>query len=160
MSTTRHSLWLALSIAAALVFYVTGHAQHKRGISLERSDHSVRSPLAGGVYRALIIGNQDYLDPSGHWQSLETPLEDARAMQRVLRDLYAALRPGGALFCSNPRGGGEEGWQGQRYGVWHDVEQWSAFVSAAGCVELDHYSRPPGRPRDQQPWLASVWRRP
>jgi len=26
-------------------------------------------------------------------------------------------------------------------------------------VELEHYYRPAGLPREQQPWLASVWRR-
>ena len=29
----------------------------------------------------------------------------------------------------------------------------------AGFVELEHYYRPAGLPREQQPWLASVWRR-
>jgi hypothetical protein len=32
-------------------------------------------------------------------------------------------------------------------------------VSAAGFAELTHYYRPDGRPRDQQPWFVSVWRR-
>jgi len=27
-------------------------------------------------------------------------------------------------------------------------------------VELEHYYRPAGLPREQQPWLASVWRKP
>ena len=74
--------------------------------------------------------------------------------------LYACLRPGGVLFSSNPRGQNDEGWNGERYGVYHDYEHWSEFVTGAGFVEVDHYYRPPGRPRDQQPWLASVWRRP
>jgi len=26
-------------------------------------------------------------------------------------------------------------------------------------VEAGHYYRPPGRPRHQQPWLATVWRK-
>jgi SAM-dependent methyltransferase len=66
----------------------------------------------------------------------------ARELPRVLGELFAALRPGGVLFSSNPRGQGEEGWSGGRF------------------VELEHYYRPPGLPRAQQPWLASVWRRP
>jgi hypothetical protein len=32
-------------------------------------------------------------------------------------------------------------------------------VTAAGFTELTHYYRPEGLPREQQPWLASVWRR-
>ncbi len=81
-------------------------------------------------------------------------------LSRVLMQLYACLRPGGVLFSSNPRGQNDEGWNGERYGVYHDYEHWSEFVTGAGFVEVDHYYRPPGRPRDQQPWLASVWRRP
>jgi hypothetical protein len=32
-------------------------------------------------------------------------------------------------------------------------------VTAPGFVELDHYYRPAGLPRERQPWLATVWRR-
>ena len=80
-------------------------------------------------------------------------------LPRVLGQLHAALKPGGVLFSSNPRGNNEEGWNGARYGVYHDLEAWRAFVQAAGFTELEHYYRPPGLPREQQPWLASVWRR-
>jgi len=80
-------------------------------------------------------------------------------LPRVLADLHAALKPGGVLFCSNPRGTNEEGWAGSRYGAWHDLEAWRAFMTAAGYAELEHYFRPAGLPRERQPWLASVWRR-
>ena len=78
---------------------------------------------------------------------------------RVLADLAAALKPGGVLFCSNPRGANEEGWVGGRYGCFYDLETWRALVTGAGFCELHHYYRPPGRPRAQQPWLATVWRK-
>ena len=80
-------------------------------------------------------------------------------LPRVLRELHASLKPGGVLFCSNPRGSNEEGWNGGRYGVWHDLDAWRVLVTGAGFVELEHYYRPPGLPRDQQPWLATVWRK-
>ena len=80
-------------------------------------------------------------------------------LARVLGDLAATLKPGGVLFCSNPRGHNEEGWTGGRYGCFHDLETWRAYVSAAGFRELHHYYRPPGRPRAEQPWLATVWRK-
>jgi SAM-dependent methyltransferase len=83
----------------------------------------------------------------------------SRELPRVLRELRAALRPGGVLFTSNPRGNNEEGWNRGRYGVYHDLESWRAFVTAVGFVEVEHYYRPAGLPREQQPWLASVWRR-
>ena len=80
-------------------------------------------------------------------------------LPRVLRELHAALNPGGVLFSSNPRGHNEEGWHGGRYGVYHDLDAWRRYLEAAGFVELDHYYRPPGLPFAQQPWLASVWRK-
>ena len=80
-------------------------------------------------------------------------------LPRVLAALHATLRPGGVLFASNPRGEDQEGWSGGRYGVWHRWESWRDFVSAAGFEEVEHYYRPTGLPRDQQPWLASVWRK-
>lgn len=82
------------------------------------------------------------------------------ALPGVLAQLFATLKPGGVLFCSNPRGAGEEGWQGERYGCWHSWPQWQTLLGGAGFIALDHYYRPPGLPRAQQPWLASVWRHP
>lgn len=82
-----------------------------------------------------------------------------QALPRVLADLRATLKPRGVLFCSNPRGGNQDGWNGSRYGVYHDLEHWRLLMQEAGFEELEHYYRPPGLPREQQPWLASVWRR-
>jgi SAM-dependent methyltransferase len=81
-------------------------------------------------------------------------------LPRVLAELRACLRPGGVLFASNPRGQNTEGWHGPRYGAFHDWEHWRDTVLAAGFEAIRHYYRPPGLPRDQQPWLASLWRRP
>lgn len=80
-------------------------------------------------------------------------------LPRVLLQLRASLKPGGVLFSSNPRGQNQEGWKGERYGSYHDLESWRERMTEAGFVELEHYYRPAGLPRDQQPWLASVWRR-
>ncbi|PXC08221.1 SAM-dependent methyltransferase, partial [Pseudomonas aeruginosa] len=44
--------------------------------------------------------------------------------------------------------------------AYHDYPAWKRLLEEAGFVELEHYYRPPGLPREQQPWLASVWRRP
>jgi len=81
-------------------------------------------------------------------------------LARVLGELHATLKPGGVLFSSNPRGANEEGWNRGRYGAYHDLGAWRRWMSGAGFVELDHYYRPAGVPREQQLWLASVWRRP
>jgi SAM-dependent methyltransferase len=82
----------------------------------------------------------------------------SRELPRVLLELRATLKRGGILFSSNPHGHNEEGMRNGRYGVFHDLETWRTFLAAAGFIELTHYYRPAGRPRDQQPWLASVWR--
>lgn len=83
----------------------------------------------------------------------------SQELPQVLRELHATLKPGGVLFSSNPHGNNEEGWQGRRYAAYHDLETWRRYVTAAGFVELTHYYRPMGLPREQQPWLASVWRK-
>ena len=80
-------------------------------------------------------------------------------LARVLGELAATLKPDGVLFCSNPRGNNEEGWAGGRYGCFHNLETWRAYVTAAGFRELHHYYRPPGRLRAEQPWLATLWRK-
>jgi len=83
----------------------------------------------------------------------------SQELPRVLRELHAALKPRGVLFASNPHGHNEEGWNRGRYGVYHDLENWRRYMSAAGFVELTHYYRPDDLPRARQPWLASVWRK-
>ena len=110
---------------------------------------------------------QDFLDldlPSAHFDGIFANASlfhvPSSQIARVLADLAAALKPGGVLFCSNPRGDNQEGWVGGRYGCFYDLETWHALATGAGFVELHHYYRPPGRPRHQQPWLATVWRKP
>jgi SAM-dependent methyltransferase len=80
-------------------------------------------------------------------------------LPRVLAQLHATLRMDGVLMSSNPRGNDEEGWQRNRYGVFHTLESWRRFMTQAGFTELGHYYRPAGLPREQQPWLATVWRK-
>lgn len=81
------------------------------------------------------------------------------ALPAVLRALHGALKPGGVLFSSNPRGANQEGWNGDRYGSYHDLDGWRAFLQDAGFVYLDHYYRPAGVPLAEQHWLASLWRK-
>lgn len=83
----------------------------------------------------------------------------SQELSRVLAELRGTLKPGGVLFSSNPRGSNEEGWNRGRYGAYHDLESWRRYLTSAGFEELEHYYRPPGLPRSQQPWLATVWRR-
>src|SRR5919106_6082578 len=83
----------------------------------------------------------------------------SQALPRVLFDLWDTLKPEGVLFSSNPRGRNEEGWADQRYACFYAPSTWQRLIEDAGFVLLDHYFRPPGKPRRQQPWLATVWRK-
>ena len=83
----------------------------------------------------------------------------SQELPRVLRQLHAALKARGVLFCSNPRGDNEEGWNGGRYGSYHDLAGWRGLMAGSGYREIEHYFRPAGVPCAQQPWLASVWRK-
>ncbi|STR46034.1 class I SAM-dependent methyltransferase [Iodobacter fluviatilis] len=82
----------------------------------------------------------------------------SQELPRVLSQLHATLKLGGVLFSSNPRGDNVEGWNQGRYGAYYNLETWQKYLIAAGFTELEHYYRPEGLPREQQPWLASVWR--
>ena len=80
-------------------------------------------------------------------------------LSQVLDHLWGTLVPEGVLFSSNPRGDNTEGFNGDRYGAYHDHARWHAMVTSRGFEELEHYFRPPGRPCHQQPWLATVYRK-
>ncbi len=79
----------------------------------------------------------------------------ARELPRVLNQLHQTLRPEGILFSSNPRGV-SEGFYGERYGHYMELDVTADFLHQAGFQILHHYYRPAGLPCDQQPWLAIV----
>jgi SAM-dependent methyltransferase len=118
------------------------------------------------TYSACEVLHQDFLRldlPAGRFDGIFANATlfhvPSQALPKVLRALHASLKPGGVLFSSNPRGNDEEGWNRGRYGSYYRLETWRSLVTAAGFVELNHYYRPPGLPREQQAWLATVWRR-
>ena len=80
-------------------------------------------------------------------------------LERVLVDIYSCLRVDGVFFCSNPRGPDIEQLNGDRYGAFLQLDTWRGFVRSAGFTELENFYRPSGKPREQQPWLATVWRK-
>jgi SAM-dependent methyltransferase len=83
----------------------------------------------------------------------------SQELPRVLLELHQTLKPRGVLFSSNPRGNNEESVSDGRYACFFDFDTWRDYMISAGFVELDHYYRPPGLPRERQPWLATVWRK-
>ena len=72
----------------------------------------------------------------------------SQELPRILRQLRMCLRSNGILFASNPRGDNVEGWNGSRYGAFYDYDAWSRFMKSAGFSEVEHYYRPPGKPRE------------
>lgn len=76
-------------------------------------------------------------------------------LERVLKELQQALKAGGILFSSNPRGD-HEGWNGERFGFYIEFDKYKEFLDRAGMKVLSHYYRPQGLPKEQQPWLAVV----
>jgi len=135
-----------------------------RAIGLDGSERFVEMARA---YSGCEVWQQDFLHLELPAATFDGVFANAvlfhvpsAALPQALAHLFAALKPGGVLFSSNPRGQNEEGWNGARYGSYYDWPSWERLVSAAGFVALHHYYRPPGLPREQQPWLASVWRKP
>ncbi len=58
-----------------------------------------------------------------------------------------------------PPDGGEQGLQGERFGAYHSPDTWTALLQQAQFEPIEHYYRPKGLPRHQQPWFVSVWRK-
>ena len=83
----------------------------------------------------------------------------SQELPRILLEVSNTLKSRGVLFCSNPRGNNEEGLGGSRYSCFFDLDTWRDYVVDAGFIEVRHYFRPAGLPRDRQPWLATVWRK-
>ena len=117
-------------------------------------------------YSGCNVLHQDFLSmelPAGRFDGVFANASlfhvPSRELPRVLGELSAALKPRGVLFSSNPRGNNEEGMSGGRYSCFFDLDTWHRYLGAAGFEELSHYYRPPGLPREQQPWLATVWRK-
>jgi SAM-dependent methyltransferase len=141
------------------VFAELGHT----AVGLEGA---VRFAAMARAHSGCEVWQQDFLKldlPDNHFDGVFANAAlfhvPSQELPRVLLELHATLKPGGVLFSSNPRGHNEEGWNGGRYGAYYDLETWRRYMSAARFVELAHYYRPAGLPREQQPWLASVWRK-
>src|SRR2546422_4295576 len=131
-------------------FKALGH--HPTGL-----EGAARLAAMARAYSGCEVLQQNFLElnlPGGHFDGVFANAAlfhvPSQALPRVLKELHATLKPGGVLFSSNPHGDGEEGWNRGRFGTYHDWETWLGYMSAAGFVELTHYYRPAGLPREQQ----------
>ena len=142
-------------------FVELGHAP----TGLEGANHFI--PMAQ-AYSGRPVWHQNFLKlqlPSSHFDGIfanavlfHIPYIE---LKRVLKDLRDTLKPGGALFASNPHGPDvENDVPHERYGCYLSWETWKGIMEELGFQYLEHYYRPTGKPRAEQPWLASVWRKP
>jgi SAM-dependent methyltransferase len=108
---------------------------------------------------ALGLGDRQFDGVFANASLFHVPLA---LLPSVLLELRRALVPNGVLFCSNPRAfrSYEEGWHGERYGCYLTIEGWTEVIAAAGFSLEKQYLRPSGKPAEQQPWIAMVWRKP
>jgi len=97
------------------------------------------------VYSGCVVWQQDFLKldlPENRFDAVFANAAlfhvPSQELLRVLQELHATLRPRGVMFTSNPHGHNEEGWNRGRYGVYHDLEAWRRFMSAAGFIGLSH----------------------
>ena len=118
------------------------------------------------IYSECEVWQQDFLKldlPQGYFDGIFANASlfhvPGCELPRVLKELRITLKPRGVLFSSNPHGNNEEGWNHGRYGAYHDIETWRDYMTAARFIEINHYYRPTGQPREQQSWLASAWRK-
>jgi SAM-dependent methyltransferase len=137
-------------------FRALGHAP----VGLEGS---ARFAAMAREYSACKIWEQDLLRmdlPSRHFDGVfanatlfHVPTQE---LAKVLGEIHATLKPRGILLSSNPHGDDSEGWNRGRYSAYLRHQTWHDYLSRAGFAEVEHYYRPEGLPRDQQPWLATV----
>ena len=139
---------------------------HGLGHDATGIDGSARFVDMARAYSGCDVWQQDFIRldlPAQHFDGIYANASlfhvPSAALPDVLLRLRAALKEGGVLFSSNPRGDNREGWNGPRYGSYYDYPTWERYLTAAGFRAISHYYRPPGLPREQQPWLASLWRK-
>lgn len=127
---------------------------------------SARFAAMARAYSGCEVLEQDFLKldlPANHFDAVFANASlfhiPSQELLRVLGELRTSLKPRGVLFSSNPIGQNEEGWSGERYGVYYDLPMWRQYLNDAGFTELLFYYRPTDVARHEQRWLASVWRR-
>ena len=117
--------------------------------------HHSGCPVLHQHFLSLDLGESNFDGIFANASLFHVPSQE---LPRILVECHRALRPGGILFMSNPRGDAE-GWQGERYGHYMEFEASKTRLEKAGFSILDHYYRPEGKPRNQQPWLAIICQR-
>jgi trans-aconitate methyltransferase len=129
----------------------------------EREIQGLKTPAQAGMIPSSYISQMAEILPQegidGIFANATLHHVPSRELPHVLQRLARALRPNGLLFVCSPRGDDEEGWLDERYICLLSLATWSRLARAAGFRKISHCYRPPGLPRKDQDWLASLWRR-
>lgn len=84
-NTTCHAI---AAVFTLMLTQLPAYAESSRGITIEPVSKVATTPFNKGVYRALIIGNNQYSDTKGRWQPLDTAVTDARSVKNLLENNY------------------------------------------------------------------------
>ena len=84
----HHRYWQRVFAVVFLLAIAPLLQAQSRGIGLQTVTKGQNLPVKSGVYRALIIGNNDYRKTDGKWPPLRTAVSDARALKKLLTDSY------------------------------------------------------------------------
>jgi len=81
--------WIVIFYVVLIAFYSAppAHAD-SRGLS-RASEEKMATAFGEGLYRAVVIGNNDYRDPKQVWRPLKTAVNDASTIASILSSKYA-----------------------------------------------------------------------
>jgi len=78
-----------ICLASFFVFQVSAEtANNKRGLNWSGPLKSNTDSFLAGKYRAVIIGNNQYIDEKGVWHDLKTAVRDAESIAELLSNEY------------------------------------------------------------------------
>ncbi|MGD8569538.1 MAG: caspase family protein [Gammaproteobacteria bacterium] len=75
-------------IAIALLVLILRATEAVAGIGIELLEKQPAKPANSSVYRALVIGNNQYRDPAHRWQPLTTAVSGANAIADLVKTQY------------------------------------------------------------------------
>ncbi len=174
VSQNIDALILAIGRPAPLTILDLGCGPGRDLLAFKRLGHDVvgldgcaRFVEMARAQSGVTVWHQDFLDLALPRAAFDGVFANASLfhvpgahLAKVASQVFETLKPGGVLVASNPRGDESEGYNGERYGCYLDREGWGRVFEEAGFEEVRHYFRPDGKPRNEQPWIVFVVRRP
>jgi len=79
---------LMFTLCGIWLLGVVHHVHAADGLFVASVAHAHTTPFNNGVYRAIIIGNNEYKDSKNIWGRLNTAVSDASSVAKLLKDEY------------------------------------------------------------------------